>query len=220
MSEKNQGELLDVSRIEYVDLGDLVPDTANARRHSDRNVEEVARALREFGQHSPLVVQRGTNRILVGNCRYEAMESLEWTKAAVYYVDDDNVQAVRRALSDNRTAELAEWDDETLSRLIQGLGDEVEVPGWTNEEIEALLGLGDLPEIIDHSEGQDDRTNRTAPGHGHMIVSIGTLSISLEYEKARAIIDAIMDGFEEGEEDAAMERFCEWLYKNRGSLSA
>lgn len=46
--------LMDISRIKYVSLGDLVPDPANARRHNDRNVEEVARALREFGQHSPL----------------------------------------------------------------------------------------------------------------------------------------------------------------------
>lgn len=28
--------LMDISRIKYVSLGDLVPDPANARRHNDR----------------------------------------------------------------------------------------------------------------------------------------------------------------------------------------
>lgn len=145
MAQNNQGELLDISKIEYVNLSDLVPDTANARKHSDRNVEEVARSIREFGQHAPLVVQEGTNRILVGNCRYEAMMSLGWEKAAVYYVNDDNIQAVRRSLADNRTAELAEWDDDILKTLLEGLGpDDLDVPGWSDEELEAMLGITDF----------------------------------------------------------------------------
>jgi len=220
MAQNNQETLLDISKIEYVNLSDLVPDTANARKHSDRNVEEVARSIREFGQHAPLVVQEGTNRILVGNCRYEAMMSLGWEKAAVYYVNDDNIQAVRRSLADNRTAELAEWDDDTLTSLLNSLGADVDVPGWSNDEIEALLGLGDIPEVIDYSDEVDDRSNRTSPGKSNMIVSIGTLSVTFAYEKTQAIIDAIMDGYSEGEEDAAMERFCEWLYEKRRSIYA
>jgi ParB-like chromosome segregation protein Spo0J len=110
--------------IKEVPLDQLKPDPANARKHSDRNIEEIIRSLKEFGQHAPLVVQKGTNRIIVGNGRYEAMQMLGWDKAYVVYVDDDNVTAVRRALADNRTAELAEWDDEALARLLEGLGEE------------------------------------------------------------------------------------------------
>jgi len=161
VSNRNNGEILDVSRIEYVDLKDLVPDAANARRHSDRNVEEVARALREFGQHAPLVVQEGTNRILVGNCRYEAMMSLGWEKAAVYYVKDDNIQAVRRSLADNRTAELAEWDDDILKTLLEGLGPEnLDIPGWNEAELEAMLetvGGLDLEEDNGGENTEDDK---------------------------------------------------------------
>ncbi len=80
-----------------------MPDSANARVHNDRNLREIARSFQEFGQHAPLVVQKGTNRILVGNGRYEAMLSLGWTEAAVMFVDDDNITAVRRSLADNTT---------------------------------------------------------------------------------------------------------------------
>ena len=80
--------------IKEVPLDQLKPDPANARKHSDRNIEEIIRSLKEFGQHAPLVVQKGTNRIIVGNGRYEAMQMLGWDKAYVVYVDDDNVTEV------------------------------------------------------------------------------------------------------------------------------
>jgi len=125
--------------IKEVPLDQLKPDPANARKHSDRNIEEIIRSLKEFGQHAPLVVQKGTNRIIVGNGRYEAMQMLGWDKAYVVYVDDDNVTAVRRALADNRTAELAEWDDEALVELLSNLGDNIDVPGWNERELSRLL---------------------------------------------------------------------------------
>ena len=133
-------------------LSELVLDPANARLHGDRNIEEICLSLREFGQHAPLVVQRSTGRVLVGNGRLEAMRRLGWAEAWVVYVDDDNVTAVRRALADNRTAELAEWDDDVLSGLVRSLGDGADVPGWNEEELRAMIedvapldGLPDLP---------------------------------------------------------------------------
>jgi len=142
----------ELKQFEYVNLDNLKPDPANARKHDDRNIEEISRSLAEFGQHAPLVVQRSTNRILVGNGRYEAMRQLGWDMALVLYVDDDNVTAVRRSLADNRIAELAEWDDEALQGLLQGLGEEVEIPGWNDEEIEEILQIN---QIIDHNANAD-----------------------------------------------------------------
>jgi len=204
--------------IKEVPLDQLKPDPANARKHSDRNIEEIIRSLKEFGQHAPLVVQKGTNRIIVGNGRYEAMQMLGWDKAYVVYVDDDNVTAVRRALADNRTAELAEWDDEALARLLEGLGDDLDVPGWSEDELRALVDLGTLPEVIDNSY-MDNRTNRTASGYGNMIIAIGTLSILYDRKKTLEIIDAILEGYGEEKKNEAMERFCEWLYENRSLIN-
>jgi len=132
-----------------VQLDELEPDPVNARKHSNRNIEEIARSLREFGQHAPLVVQKGTNKIIVGNGRYEAMQMLGWDKAYVVYVDDDNITAVRRALADNRTAELAEWDDETLVELLSSLGDNADVPGWNERELNRLLSINALDNVTE-----------------------------------------------------------------------
>jgi DNA modification methylase len=124
-------------------LSELIADQRNARRHSDRNVEEIARSLKEFGQHRPFVVQKSTGRILVGNGMYEAMKKLGWTEGQVLYVDDDDATATRRALADNRTAELAEWDNQILKDLLQTLGPEPNIPGWSDSELEDLFDLSD-----------------------------------------------------------------------------
>lgn len=138
-------------QIETVELADLVMDKKNARKHNDRNIKEVQRSLDEFGQHAPLVVQRKTNRILVGNGRYEAMLRLGWTEASVLFVDDDDETAVRRALADNRTAELAEWDDKVLHDLVSEIG-ATEIPGWSDDELGEILnismGIFDIDDLL------------------------------------------------------------------------
>ncbi len=82
----------------------------------------------------------------------EAMGRLGWKDAWVVFTDDDNVTAVRRALADNRTAELADWDENILSELVRSLGEDVEIPGWTEEELAALSALN--PEPVDVIERQ------------------------------------------------------------------
>ncbi len=59
MQEKTDGK-------QIAPLSSLIQDPVNARKHNERNIEEICRSLREFGQHAPLVVQRSTGRVLVG----------------------------------------------------------------------------------------------------------------------------------------------------------
>jgi ParB-like chromosome segregation protein Spo0J len=140
-------------KITLVPIDKLIPDSANARKHSERNIEEIMRSLREFGAHSPLVVQKSTNRILVGNGRFEAMKRLGWQDVQVIFVDDDNITAARRALADNRTAELAEWDFDSLESLLSEI--ETDVPGWSDDEIAELLTLHE-PLDLDEEETDGD----------------------------------------------------------------
>jgi len=151
-------------KVEIVGIEKLNPDPANARRHSKRNVEEIARSLKAFGQHAPLVVQKSTMRVLVGNGRLEAMKSLGWKQAAVYIVDDDNVTAVRRALADNRTAELAEWDEAALAGLMANVED---IPGWNADELDEFLKKSNgAPTSDADAEPQVDRADELAKKWG------------------------------------------------------
>lgn len=83
-----------------VKLQELKPDNKNARKHSERNIEEIKRSLQANEQYRPFVVQRSTNRICVGNGMYEAMIQLGYEEGWVEYRDLTDEEAIKLALTE------------------------------------------------------------------------------------------------------------------------
>ncbi|KKL76444.1 hypothetical protein LCGC14_2044860, partial [marine sediment metagenome] len=82
-------------------------------------------SLERFGQRAPLVVREGM--VVAGNGRLRAMLELGWTEASVTSADDLNYEEARAfALVDNRSSELARWDD---VKLMDGLRAASQVKG-------------------------------------------------------------------------------------------
>lgn len=124
-----------------VPIDDLTPDPANARRHPERNMAAIQASLRAYGQRKPLVVRRSGMVVTAGNGTLAAARALGWTHVAAVVVDDDAVTATGFALADNRTAELAEWDDAVLAGLLSGLAEEdvaLADLGWDADDMAAL----------------------------------------------------------------------------------
>lgn len=111
----------------------LTPAARNPRRG---NVREVAESLREFGQHRPVVVQRSSGEIIVGNHLYHAALILGWGSLDVFVVDDDDQTALRRAIADNAVGDKAGWDKEELAAVMKEIGP---VPGMDDGDISRLL---------------------------------------------------------------------------------
>jgi len=105
-------------------IDSLHPDPANARMHSQTNLDAIKASLARWGQRAPIVVQRQGMIVRAGNGRLAAAKALGWSKIAALVVDDSSIEAVAYAIADNRTAELAEWNDEVLAQLLQSLPDE------------------------------------------------------------------------------------------------
>lgn len=101
-----------------VPMDSLVLDPGNARQHGEANLKAIAASLQKFGQRRPLVVNKANMQIEAGNGTFRAAAFLGWTHLAVVMVDDDATAQHGYALADNRTAELAEWDDTVLATLI------------------------------------------------------------------------------------------------------
>jgi hypothetical protein len=116
-----------------VKLEHLKPASVNPRRGA---VAEVIESLREFGQHRPLVVQRSTGQVIVGNHMFKAMLQLGWTEGDALIVDDNDHVAMRRAIADNATGDKAKWDDEELAEVMKEIGS---VPGMDEGDIQKLL---------------------------------------------------------------------------------
>lgn len=128
-------------QIKTTSIGDLLSDPRNARKHSARNIKAISSSLEKFGQRKPIVVHRGM--VIAGNGTLEAAKQLGWDEITITEVpeDWDADTATAYALADNRTAELAEWDDAVLAAQLLELQDkdwEIADLGFEQKEADAL----------------------------------------------------------------------------------
>lgn len=96
------------------------PYARNPRRN-DAAVEKVAASIREFGWAQPIVVD-GDGVIIIGHTRLKAAKKLGLKTVPVLVRADlspEQVAALR--LADNKTAELAEWDEPLLAAELDAL---------------------------------------------------------------------------------------------------
>jgi len=148
-----------------VPLDSLVQDPSNARKHSERNIESIANSLRLFGQRRAIVVQRNGRIVRAGNGTLQAARKLGWTEIAAVMVDDDNATAMQFAIADNRTAELAEWDDETLGLLLDGFDQEIrDSIGFNEEEFNQLMADLTPKEVTEDEVPEAPAEPITKPG--------------------------------------------------------
>ena len=149
-----------LDKFRKVPIDSLSLDPANTRKHGERNMDAIKGSLAQFGQVEPLVVQKGTGRIIGGNGRFSAMKTLGFTEVAIYEVELDATQAAALGIALNRTAELAEWDEHILGTLLGGLQDtpiDMTTLGFTDQEISNLMAKLDPPAPKPDSEGFGER---------------------------------------------------------------
>jgi DNA modification methylase len=127
-------------QIERVEIGKLTGDPANARKHGERNIDTIVQSLNRFGQQKPIVVD-SSFCVRAGNGTLEAARSLGWTHLDCVVTDLKGSDAVAYAIADNRTAELAEWDDGVLAAVLEGLQLEglLESVGFSDDEFAELM---------------------------------------------------------------------------------
>lgn len=156
-------------------LADLSQDPANARRHGKRNLEAIKASLRRFGQQTPIVVDK-SNVVRKGNGTLEAAIDLGWEEIDVIQTSLTSGDAIAYAIADNRTSELAEWDDEILAAQLNGLltedKDLLAAAGFTVHELEGMIemqdewhgrtgeGIDEIPEYDPANETVSIRVNK------------------------------------------------------------
>lgn len=123
-----------------VPIDSLNLDPANARVHGEKNLAAIKASLAQFGQRKPIVVQRKGMVVRAGNGTVQAAKALGWTEIAAVVIDDDNATAAQFAIADNRTAELAEWDPDVLTTLLDGMDATTRSAlGFDQADFDALL---------------------------------------------------------------------------------
>jgi hypothetical protein len=95
--------------------------TNHPRNVRQGDIGAISQSLKDNGQYRPIVVQRSTGHVLAGNRTLKAAKALGWKDIAVTFVDCDDDRALRILLADNRTNDLATYDDNALAELLKEL---------------------------------------------------------------------------------------------------
>jgi hypothetical protein len=140
-------------KIERVPIASLVGDPSNVRRHDQQNLDAIKGSLARFGQQKPIVV--GANNVVIaGNGTIAAAMSLGWKEIAIVRSELIGSNATAYAIADNRTAELATWDDDALSQQLAALQIEDEelarATGFDPKELDKLISGDDKYVTVNH----------------------------------------------------------------------
>lgn len=101
-------------QVKQVRLQELRPYEANAKKHDDRQIKNVAESIRQYGFVQPIVADRN-GVIVIGHCRFLAAQMLGLQEVPCVCVDDltpEQVNALR--LVDNKSNESG-WDYDLLA---------------------------------------------------------------------------------------------------------
>ena len=84
---------------------------------------------------------RPTGEVVAGNTRLKAAQSLGLTEVPVAWFEGSDIDATAYQIADNKTADFATWDDQSLAALLETLRaeDALEGVGFSDAEIDQLL---------------------------------------------------------------------------------
>lgn len=130
--------------VQYHPLSALRPLPNNPRTHSKRQIQQIARSIKEFGFTNPVLID-ANNVVIAGNGRIEAAKQSGILSVPTLRLDHLS-PAQRRAyiIADNRLAEKAGWDPEILKIEFQNLALEdiefdLEITGFETAQIDVIL---------------------------------------------------------------------------------
>lgn len=120
-------------------LAELRKPDKNVRIHSDKQIAEFKRSIEMFGQIRPIVIdENGT--ILAGNGLYDALRAMGRTEADCYVAAGlSESQKKKLMLADNRVFDLGVDDLAALDALVLELKDDLDIPGFEEDLLRAMV---------------------------------------------------------------------------------
>jgi DNA modification methylase len=149
-------------QIEYRAVAELILDSRNPRQHSQRQVNQLADSIREFGFVMPVVTD-GRGQVVIGHGRVLAAKKLKMPRIPVVeirHLSPAQLKALR--IADNKLAQNAHWDERLLGESLLELKEldrdfDLSITGFSLPEID--LAIQKLSEAA--VEDNDDASSVT-----------------------------------------------------------
>ena len=148
----------ELKEIKSVPISELIPYVNNARKHSEKQIQQIASSIKEFGFNNPILID-SENGIIAGHGRMEGARLLGLESVPCIEVKH-LTEAQKKAfiIADNQIATNASWDYDFLNiemNILNEANYDLSQLGFSNEEIDNFLKNQDefLPsDIEDQSE--------------------------------------------------------------------
>jgi ParB-like chromosome segregation protein Spo0J len=146
-------------KIEMRNVADIKPYPHNPRRN-EHAIDAVAASLREFGFRQPLVLDP-EGVIVVGDTRFKAALKIGLQEVPVHIAEGlTPAQLKAYRIADNKTGEIADWDDAALVQELaelQKMDFDLNLAGFRRR---AAQPLPDRSGRRAHRSGRHPRTAR------------------------------------------------------------
>lgn len=151
---------------DWVPVADLVAWDKNPKPHGQDNIKEIARSIRRFDFGAPIVAWRSKRQVVAGHGRLLGASLLMREDPGRLLATDapgpglvpvrwmefaSESEAAAYALADNRLTEVNPMTDAAVAdilREIEAEGGDVNVPGYSEDDLKALLApdVADVPD--------------------------------------------------------------------------
>lgn len=147
-------------QVERRSVADLVPYAKNSRTHSDRQIDQIAASINEWGWTVPVLVDEDGG-IIAGHGRILAAQKLGIKDVPCMVAagwSDEQKRAY--VIADNKLTLNGGWDDNILAEELKAIGDagfSLDLTGFGDDELSILLadktdGLTDPDDVPDAPE--------------------------------------------------------------------
>lgn len=132
-------------------LSDVQPYEGNAKKHSDKQIEQIADSIREFGWQQPIVVDKN-GVIIAGHGRWMAYKKYDLPEPPITVANLSEEQAKAYRLADNKLNE-SDWDMEMVIEELKGLN--IEMVSLTGFDVDLVEGMENAAQINELSRERD-----------------------------------------------------------------
>jgi len=143
MNKLNIKKQIDKLELTYVSIDTLKPYKNNSRKHSPKQIQQLANCISEIGFVVPILVDED-NTMIAGHCRYAAATKLKLSEVPVIittHLSQSQIKAF--VIADNKIAFNASWDKEMLKTELQAINlqtkFDIELTGFEMAEIDIIL---------------------------------------------------------------------------------